>query len=70
MNGQLSGEWWCVFILINLFFGDGIRDEEGENWFRAVLFSDTGKNCKTEDYLDALPEMLVGIELIDIQTED
>lgn len=33
-------------------------------------FSNTGKNCETEDYLDALPEMLVGIELIDIQTED
>ena len=28
MNGQISGEWWCVFILINLFFGDGIRDDK------------------------------------------
>lgn len=28
MSGQLSGEWWCVFILINLFFGDGIRDDK------------------------------------------
>lgn len=28
MNGQLSAEWWCVFILINLFFGDGIRDDQ------------------------------------------
>lgn len=51
-------------------FEDLGQDEEGENWFRAVLFSDTGKNCETEDYLDALPEMLVGIELVDIKTED
>lgn len=21
MNGQLSAEWWLVFILINLFYG-------------------------------------------------
>lgn len=28
MNGQLSAEWWIVFILINLFFGDGIRDDK------------------------------------------
>lgn len=28
MNGQLSAEWWIVFILINLFFGDGIRDDQ------------------------------------------
>ena len=28
MSGQLSAEWWCVFILINLFFGDGIRDDQ------------------------------------------
>lgn len=46
------------------------QDEEGENWFRAILFSDTGEKCETEYFLDALPEMLVGIELVDIQTED
>lgn len=28
MSGQLSAEWWIVFILINLFFGDGIRDDK------------------------------------------
>lgn len=28
MNGQLSAEWWCVFILINLFFIDVIRDDQ------------------------------------------
>lgn len=51
-------------------FEDLGPDEEGKKWFRAVLLSDTGKNCETEDYLDALPEMLVGIELVDIKTED
>ena len=51
-------------------FEDLGQDEEGKKWFRAVLLSDTGKNCETEDYLDALPEMLVGIELVDIKTED
>lgn len=20
MNGNLSAEWWCIFILVNLFF--------------------------------------------------
>jgi hypothetical protein len=28
MSGQLSAEWWIVFILINFFFGDGIRDDK------------------------------------------
>lgn len=28
MNGQLSAEWWIVFILINLFFIDVIRDDQ------------------------------------------
>lgn len=28
MSGHLSAEWWRVFILINLFFGDGIRDDQ------------------------------------------
>ena len=28
MSGQLSAEWWIVFILINLFFGDGISDDK------------------------------------------
>lgn len=28
MSGQLSAEWWCVFILINLFFIDVIRDDQ------------------------------------------
>ena len=51
-------------------FEDLGQDEEGENWFRAILFSDTGEECETEYFLDSLPEMLVGIELIDIQTED
>lgn len=51
-------------------FEDLGQDEEGKKWFRAVLLSDTGKNCETEDYLDALPEMLVGIELVDIKTDD
>ena len=51
-------------------FEDLGQDEEGENWFRAILFSDTGEKCETEYFLDALPEMLVGIELVDIQTED
>lgn len=41
-----------------------------KSWFRAVLFSDTGEKCETEDYLDSLPEMLVGIELVDIRAED
>lgn len=56
--------------LINFKLEDLGRDKEGKSWFRAVLFSDTGKNCETEDYLDALPEMLVGIELMNIRTED
>lgn len=47
-----------------------ILDEEGENWFRAILISNTGEKCETEYFLDSLPEMLVGIELVDIQTED
>lgn len=51
-------------------FEDLGQDEEGDNWFRAILFSDTGEKCETEYFLDALPEMLVGIELVDIQTED
>lgn len=51
-------------------FEDLGQDEEGENWFRAILFSDTGEECETEYFLDSLPEMLVGIELVDIQTED
>lgn len=51
-------------------FEDLGPDEEGKSWFRAVLFSDTGEKCETEDYLDSLPEMLVGIELVDIRAED
>lgn len=51
-------------------FEDLGQDEEGENWFRAVWFSDTGEKCETEDLLESLPEMLVGIELVDIKTED
>ena len=45
-----------------------LRNEEGLTLDE--IQSETGKNCETEDYLDALPEMLVGIELVDIQTED
>ena len=51
-------------------FEDLGQDEEGENWFRAILFSDTGEECETEFFLDELPEMLVGIELVDIKAED
>ncbi|OYR87158.1 hypothetical protein CBF58_07385 [Lactobacillus taiwanensis] len=51
-------------------FEDLGQDEEGKSWFRAVLVSATGEKCETEDFLDSLPEMLVGIELVDIQTED
>ncbi len=56
--------------LINFKLEDLGRDKEGKSWFRAVLFSDTGENCKIEDFLDTLPEMLVGIELMNIRTED
>ena len=51
-------------------FEDLGQDEEGKKWFRAILISNIGEKCETEDYLDALPEMLVGIELVDIKTED
>ena len=51
-------------------FEDLGHDEEGKSWFRAILVSDTGEKCETEDFLDSLPEMVVGIELVDIQTED
>ncbi|WP_279125742.1 DUF5406 domain-containing protein [Lactobacillus taiwanensis] len=55
---------------LNFDLKDISQDEEGKNWFRAILISDTGEKCETEDFLDALPEMLVGIDLIDIQKED
>ena len=53
-----------------MYRGDEFIDKEGKNWFRAVLFSDTGENCEIEDYLGSLPKMLVGIELMNIRTED
>ena len=56
--------------MLNFKLEDLSRDKEGKNWFRAVLFSDTGENCEIEDYLGSLPKMLVGIELMNIRTED
>lgn len=51
-------------------FEDLGQDEEGKKWFRAILISNIGEKCETEDFLDSLPEMLVSIELVDIRTED
>ena len=56
--------------MLNFKLEDLSRDKEGKNWFRAVLFSDTGENCEIKDYLGSLPKMLVGIELMNIRTED
>lgn len=55
---------------VDFEFEDLGQDEEGKKWFRAILISNIGEKCETEDFLDLLPEMLVGIELVDIQTED
>lgn len=55
---------------LNFIFEDLGQDEEGKKWFRTILINDTGEKCETEDFLDSLPEMVVGIDLVDIQKED
>ena len=55
---------------LNFIFEDLGQDEEGKKWFRTILKNDTGEKFETEDFLDSLPEMVVGIDLVDIQKED
>lgn len=55
---------------LNFDLKDLGQDELGEKWFRTILTNDTGEKCETEDLLDSLPEMVVGIDLVDIQKED
>ena len=55
-----------LFLFLNIILHKGYKYLKPN----ACLWLYTGEKCETEDFLDALPEMLVGIDLIDIQKED
>lgn len=45
-------------------------DDEGQDWFRAVLKDDDGNTCEVEDYSDEIPSMLVSLEIVDVKKEE
>lgn len=51
-------------------FADLGLDEEGEEWYRAVLKDDKGNTCEIEDEVSELYTMLTGMEIIEVTKEE